>query len=664
MLLKSAKVTKFKSITASGPVAIDQQVTVLVGQNESGKTAFLKALHKARPVEGSGGYNVTEDYPRTQLNAYQKRHDTTPDVATELTYSLTEDEVTQVNKQLGIDLISELSFTILHNYKNGLVIKLSIDEKPFVASLLGDAKLTTEVRLAVAKATSVRQLVDLLNAADLNAEEANFKEEIVKRFKPKDGWSGWNNWVEWYVYYYELKDHIPAFLYFDDYYLLPYKTNLKDLSQKATAAGSDLSKLTEEHQSVLGLLKMAGVALEDLTNAEGYEEIKARLEAISNQVSDTLFRYWQQNKSLEVEFDIRADPRDSAPFNQGDNLYIRIRNTRHRATLPFDQRSKGFRWFFSFLVWFGSIKEQLKEDRRLVLLLDEPGLSLHGLAQADLLRYIDDLTEEHQILYTTHSPFMVNSERLYQVRTVEDKDGVGTVITDNVSGANANTLFPLQAALGYSIAQNLFISPKNLLVEGPGDLVYLKHFSALLEKEGREGLRSDITIVPVGGLDKIATFIALLHGNELEFLVLHDFDKRPDPRIESLVRDKILRDKQVLHYAMFRDPKKYQKDGPYENTDVEDLISLPLYLKLFNATYNAELGTTPVAVDALPPRERVVESLNAFLKEKQIELRKGGGFNHYLVANHTAATPSLTKKPDAATLGRFELLFQHINMRF
>lgn len=85
-------------------------------------------------------------------------------------------------------------------------------------------------------------------------------------------------------------------------------------------------------------------------------------------------------------------------------LNIRIYNTKHRVTLPLKNRSKGFLWFFSFLVWFSKI--QGKKDTNYILLLDEPGLSLHASAQNDLLRFIEEkLAPEYQVLYTTHSPF-------------------------------------------------------------------------------------------------------------------------------------------------------------------------------------------------------------------------------------------------------------------
>lgn len=159
------------------------------------------------------------------------------------------------------------------------------------------------------------------------------------------------------------------------------------------------------------------------------------------------------------------------------------------------------------------------------MLLDEPGLSLHAAAQGDLLRFIDEaLAPNYQVLYTTHSPFMIDSLKLNEIRTVYDTQdkNIGSIVSDALEEKDSTTLFPLQAALGYNIAQNLYISEKNLLVEGISDLAYLNYFSELLESKGKVGLKDGITIVPVGGADKIATFISLLRGNELNIVCLLD----------------------------------------------------------------------------------------------------------------------------------------------
>jgi predicted ATPase len=655
MHLKFAHVTNFKSIENGGVVPLNPAVTVLVGQNESGKTAFLKALHKAVPVGGSdeASFSVIEDYPRRRLTEYQPRHASKPDRVLSLTYELTPEDVAAVNEDLGFPLLTDLTFSVHHTYDNARTISLTVDEPAAVQHVIKPANLSSEVRAAVKKSPSLRSLIATLDDLDLNEEEEAFAESVRSRFG--DVKTTWDSLLGLYVWTTHLSPNIPRFLYFDDYMVLPGKVNLNTLQQRV----SSKAVLRPDEKTVLALLRLANIKLADVVKADSYENSKAQLEGISNAITDKIFHFWTQNKELEVQFDIKADETEEAPFNVGKNLYIRIRNQRHRVSVPFDQRSKGFIWFFSFLVWFDSVSESGAEASDLILLLDEPGLSLHALAQADFLRYIDDLATKHQIIYTTHSPFMVHGDRLHHVRTVEDKPGTGTVISDQIGGSNAKTLFPLQAALGYSIAQNLFISKRNLLVEGPADLIYLKHASSILEAAERHGLRDDATVVPVGGLDKLSTFVALLGSNDLDLVVLHDYSTKPDRHLEQLVREKVLRERQVLHYGIVRAPKA--KGATVPASDVEDLFTPSTYLTLFNAAFKKELAGQTVAEGDLPVSDRIVERLNGWIATQGVTLRPSGGFNHYRVANHFAQHPP---KLDAATLARFEQLFTLINERF
>ncbi|KRE45515.1 AAA family ATPase [Paenibacillus sp. Soil522] len=656
MLLSNAQVHVFKSIDDSGEVTIDPKVTILVGQNESGKTAFLQALHKSASVESTVKFNITEDYPRKSLNAYEKEHTVNPAVVSELTYTLNDAEIQDINSDLGFKLINDLSFTIKYKYNENYTVSMFIPEKLYVSELVKKSKLTTETRESVSKSETVRFLLNSLQDLDLNSEEQEFFDTLKERFTENDKW---NSLLNQYIWTKHLEPQIPQFLYFDDYRVLSGKINLPELQRKVEASKNDLNILKDEDKTALSLLKMAGVELSDLNNSAGYENIKAKLESISNSITDKVFEYWRQNQELDVEFDIRQDPNDQAPYNSGNNLYIRIKNRRHRVTVPFNQRSKGFIWFFSFIVWFDSIKEQMKTKKDLILLLDEPGLSLHALAQADFLYYIDALTKNHQIIYTTHSPFMVPNDRLHQVRMVEDKQKDGTKVTSNISSSDPKTLFPLQAALGYTIAQNLFISKKNLLVEGPADLVYLKYFSTFLESKNKTYLSSEITIIPAGGLDKLVTFIALLGANDLDITVLHDYSSKPDVRLESLVKGKIIGSKYILNYASFRDEKS--KSSSLQSSDVEDMLSPKLYLTLFNSAYCKELNGVEIIEADLPEGERIVDRLNRYLKTKSIMLRPSGGFNHYLVANHLAVKPPVSSKVDSKTIERFQQLFGKVN---
>lgn len=241
------------------------------------------------------------------------------------------------------------------------------------------------------------------------------------------------------------------------------------------------------------------------------------------------------------------------------------------------------------------------------------------------------------------------------------------MITDNITGSDPRTLFPLQAALGYTIAQNLFISPRNLLVEGPADLIYIQFMSSELERLGRTSLREDVTIVPVGGLDKVATFVALLRANALEMVVVHDTTGAPDQRIMALVRDKVIAQRAILTYGEFRGSmakpvgKSAQPQQP-KASDVEDLFSVTFYLSLFNGSFQPGLGSQNIVEKDLLAGDRIVERINRYLSQEQISLRPSGGFNHYAVAAHLARNPP--KRVDKETLDNFESLFKAVNQLF
>lgn len=649
MKITNAQVRKFKSIEDSGDVPIDSAVTVLVGQNESGKTAFLQALHKARPVDSGIYYDLESDYPRKDLISYKRRHKEKPERIARLTYKLEQQDIDAINEFAGFQLVDELTFSVDHKYDGTTCISISLDESKYIREIVDDRPMSLEIRDRCAETTSLRQLKILLDESDLNAQEAEFLEWLNSTFNFD---VKWDSVFEYHVWTNFLKPHVPKFVYFDDYYLLPGKISLTQLAEQVA---SD-EPLEEGDKVALSLLRLAEVDLDELLNPAGYESVKSQLEAISNSITDKVFEYWKQNSELDVEFDVRTDENDKSPFDEGPNLYIRIRNRRHRVGVPFSQRSKGFIWFFSFIAWFDSIQQEVGNEH-LVLLLDEPGLSLHALAQADFLNYIDDLSRDHQINYTTHSPFMVQSDRLKQVRTVEDKDNIGTKISAEVLESNPDTIFPLQAALGYNIAQNLFISRRNLLVEGVADLLYLQYFSEVLRSQGKSGLRDDLVIAPVGGLDKLATFIALIGANQLELTVLSDYAGRPDQRIGALVRERLIQKQHVLNYAQFRGTQMVA-------SDVEDLISPGIYLSLFNDTFKSELNGTKVKVSDLPPGDRIVDRLNRYLESINVQLKRNGGFNHYRVASHLVNHPLAPSKLDATTLGNFEKMFSTINCSF
>ncbi|MGE0438992.1 MAG: AAA family ATPase [Gemmatimonadales bacterium] len=648
LTLVKAQVWKYKSIEDSTPVALADDVTVLVGKNESGKTAFLEALHKALPLSGVK-YDYVADYPRKDLVRYRQQHEAKNyQKVVQLTFRIEKALADKVNTEVfgGASIVAAGStFTRDTTIANTSTVGFHLDEAAALAALqkpLGDLEHKDEV---FAGATSLADVLTKIEGLSLAADSklATFAALWRGRAIGPNGWGLVNGHV-WQTY---LSPELPKFLYFDDYKLLEGKINLPTLQQREAA-----KQLTDADETARGLLQLAGTTLQELMSDEGYETAKAKLEAIGLNITQKVFEFWKQNQDLDVEFDLKTDSKDVAPYNSGVNLYIRIKNRRHGVTVPFDQRSKGFIWFFSFLVWFDAVQSRAATDDALILLLDEPGLNLHALAQADFLAYIRDLSEQHQIIYTTHSPFMVDSSRLEDVRVVEDRVKEGTKITGDLAGSSDESVFPLQAALGYSIAQNLFIAKKNVLIEGPADLILLQHMGALLEAGGKQGL-GDAILVPVGGLDKLATFVALLGSNKLKLVVLHDRAGSPHQKLEDLVRQKLIERKRVLDFSMFLER------APSE-ADIEDLLPADAYIAAFNQTYVKELNGVALTAADLGAQPRMIERINHWLKAKNITLLKDGGFNHYRVAQ--AVLPALTAatlKPDE--LARFERLFSKVS---
>ena len=246
--------------------------------------------------------------------------------------------------------------------------------------------------------------------------------------------------------------------------------------------------LLDSDRPMIGLIGIARLSLDQLITPGKTEDLVSKLEGASNHLSKQILKYWSQNQHLHVRFDVRpAQPGDPEGMRTGTNLWGRVYDSVHEVSTRLGTRSRGFLWFFSFLAWFS---QQKKEGGPLILLLDEPGLVLHGKAQGDLLRYIEEeLKPHHQVVYTTHSPFLVDARHFERVRIVEDRsidaggeladDEKGTKVFKEVLEAGEGTLFPLQGALGYDIAQTLFVGPNSLIVEGVSDLLYLQAMSGV-----------------------------------------------------------------------------------------------------------------------------------------------------------------------------------------
>lgn len=647
MELVKAKVQNYKSIEDSGWVDFDQ-VTCFVGKNEAGKTAFLQALEKLKPVKSSGEYVPLDEYPRKRYAVYKRRSDEDPDPVTSAVYELSDKDVDVIESEYGEGVLKSNLVQVTKNYKNNYLWEIEINEPEFVSNLIGGYDLPTQTQNSLENVNSFDGLVEKVEESDATTGEMpRFKKEIGQIVE-----KGLENVIGNQL----LVSRLPSFLYFDDYSIMEGDVDLVELQRRDSQ-----DDLSEADETFLSLLSLANLDLNDIRNIEDYEEIIAELEAASNFISEEVFEYWTQGPNLRIEFDKSEEypnPRGNTN-NQTKNpvIHVRINNQRHQVTLPFDERSRGFVWFFSFMAYFSDLDQG---DDDLILLLDEPGLNLHAKAQYDFVRFINDrLAPNHPVAYTTHSPFMLEPKRLNRARLVMDQRGDGedgTVISEDILKSDDDTIFPLQAVLGYDLIQTLLLGPECLLVEGKSDMVYLQVMSDILEQKDRTPLSHRWTIVPVNGADNVPTFVSLFGASDLEIGVLLDDDSRISQRLKEIEERRILEMENVMTVGEFI------ADG---EGDTEDLFSESFYISLVEDAYDRELRyerQTPDTIDLSTIQNqhpRICNRIEAFFEEWNVD---GGTFRHHKPASHLQKHRSrFIDDIDSETIDRFEDLFEKLN---
>lgn len=638
MKLVKVKVYKYKCIQEEQSVDIDPKITTVVGMNESGKTSFLSVIAKTNYFDETDKdfkFDEVHDYPRNKLIDFEGDEENKGNIIS-CTYAVPAELIEKINKEIGVKIFSVDEFTHNTNYRDPKVTVSNVvaDDKGFLAHLTKDRQLSEETRKAIGEMESIGE-VSTLKGNEEDTDLDAFKAEIAKYATNPDGW----NDLGGYIYRTYIRPALPKFWYFDDYYPLSGKININKMASE--------KDVTEKDKTARALFELARIDSKDILNAQDreYERFVALLEASANKITNEVFKYWKSNENLDIEFKIQSI--NNSQGQPEKHLDIRVKSQRHKITLPLDRRSKGFNWFFSFIVWFSRIQSDKKSDY--ILLLDEPGLNLHASAQADLLKFINDLSNKYQIIYTTHSPFMVESEHLDRVRTCLETSS-GSVISDSIQEKDPNTLFPLQAALGYDIAQNLFISKKNLLVEGPADLIYLTFFSGILQAEKRIYLREDVTIVPVGGLDKVTTFISLLRGSKLGVACLLDTftDQKGKQKVQNLVAQKIIKEKHIRFFDEFA-------GGKAKVADIEDLLEKEEYLKYFNLAFSGEHPELK-ASDLDVKLQTTIKQINKAIGKDR--------FNHYRPADRLIQAGPKANDFSKKTLDRFEQVFIELNKLF
>ena len=627
MKLITARVQNYRCIRDTGWFDVEDAKTIMVGPNEAGKTAVLEALQQIKPPEGVREFDPLRDYPRKLYNAdiQSGRLDPRKIPVASARFGLEPDDLAALP-----DGFEGATYTYTRNLGNNgthsieggpqLVLFTEAVRKDLLRMASHIDKRTAESReddeqapsadlegiiqnwqvdvtkIAGDRATELQEWLDSVadDIDETNTREDNRHTRLLKHTRIPEIRSEALK---------ELNARLPVFVYFSNYFRVRPSLHLRNFAHRVE------HQLLEDHRYDFGnscLLKLLGFSpreLADLGDAPDPDDDDPDAFArYSNQLDERSIKL--NAASVRLTSDIRSvwNP-DSARAEadtvlvEADGQYLRVVvQDELGVKIEFDQRSEGFQWLVSFFVVFSA--EAADAHDNAVLLLDEPGLSLHGLKQREFRHTVSRLAEANQTLYTTHSPFLVGPDELDLVRVVEMADReTGTKVHTTVTANDPAALLPLQEALGYDLAQSLFAQRRNLVLEGLTDYWYIDATAHLLREAGIADLDQRIALLPAEGAGRVVYYATILHANNLKVAALLDSDNAgqaaatQDTLVHALGNDRILRTHDVCA-------------GSIGKPEIEDLLRSTLV-----AVAKAEYGKDVTATASNQPNRPIVHIL-------------------------------------------------------
>jgi len=312
--------------------------------------------------------------------------------------------------------------------------------------------------------------------------------------------------------------HIPVFEMFEDFSsLLPNRIDLDDIFVE--------NSHVEGIKAARNFLTVAGLD-EKFFDVQNNRILKQKIEKLNNEITLNFQDYWRQNlgKQNKIKINFELEHYDFSHPEKMGRPYIEFWIKDDQERLYPKQRSRGVRWFLSFYL---ELKASAIEnrDRSRVFLIDEPGLSLHARAQEDVLKVFEDIKEDIQIIYTTHSPHLINMSKLYRLlavqRALEDDIKSETVLFDakSLNEASTDTLSPIYTLMGTKLSDHQFVKKKNnVIVEDTSTYHYLKTIFSLID------FKKEIYFLPATDVLNVPALVNMLMGWKLDFIVLLDDD--------------------------------------------------------------------------------------------------------------------------------------------
>lgn len=527
MKLIKFRIQHYKSITDSGWCWLSSDVTTLAGKNESGKSAVLEALRDfenevksipdgAKPIDDSGKPMLEMCFEVEKSILDEIAEETGITLADETRKYVSKNGVTIIKHDDGkYDLEEEIN-TLLNdeqnesNTKRIAKIEQLISNLSGVESFAGIIKPESEDYMTALQERVRVCIQEAEDHADSLAEEETQQNvyATIKALKTEN--DALNNEDVARKFVDELVRYMPYFIFFSDFSdILPFEIPFTE---------------AKNHKTVKDFAKLAGLGLDEVINTSDSQWRRNILSRHSAKISGDFRSHWEQD---EIELVAEAD---------GDKLRFGIKKSGDYLLFKPEQRSKGFQWFLSFYLRLNA--EQAEAN---VILIDEPGLFLHSKAQKDVLKVFETLSGQSQVVISTHSPYLIDAQRLDRVRLILKDDQSGTRIENKIhKGADTETLTPIITAIGLDLAHDFSIAgKKNVLLEGISDYYFLQAL-----REHAKGNKANF--IPCVGATKIPQLVSLLIGWDLEFLAVLDKDSEGKKTAKELSEKSLIGQEKII----------------------------------------------------------------------------------------------------------------------
>ena len=380
-------------------------------------------------------------------------------------------------------------------------------------------------------------------------EEAEYKvSEIIQSYK-----SHYNSAFLGKKYF----DYCPVFELFEDFgSLLPNRIDMEDI-----ISGNENVEGFKAARNFLSLAKLDYSFFQQPSS----RILKQKIENLNNTLTRNFHDFWQQsigrNNKIHIQFEL--DHYNSSYEGKAGKPYLEFWIKDEGERLYPKQRSRGVRWFLSFYMELMASANII--DKQMVLLVDEPGVSLHARAQEDVLKVFENIKDKIQIIYTTHSPHLVEINKLHRVLAVQRDDLDSMRSTSRIldplqlSSASPDTLTPLQSILGNPMGGEGFSSKRfNLIVNDTGSFYMLNGIILLM------GFKGKICVIPSTNVSSIPLLCNIMMGWGMDFAVLL-FDNDDEIHMAELLKNSIFKTDSTSRELIIRMP------GTFLNS--EDLLS-------------------------------------------------------------------------------------------